>query len=160
MSLDYLSISELEKLLDRQLEWVRAAESRIQLIVPLGSALFASVAIKYSELEKATNAVQGAAWLCLVFLAASIAFCTVAMFPRTNGPAQSSIFFGGIAALSADEYQQKLKSLSEEDYFADLVSQIHVNAQISSQKYTWIGRSMAFLIISFAPWAFTVMNIY
>ena len=158
--MDHLTISELEKLLDRQLEWVRAAESRIQLIIPLGSALFASVAIKYSELEKAPNAVQGAAWFCLVFLAVSIAFCTVAMFPRTNGPAQSSIFFGGIAELSADAYQKKLKSVSEEEYTADLVSQVHVNAQIAGQKYTWIGRSMAFLIISFAPWAFTVLNIY
>lgn len=160
MSLDYLTISDLEKLLDRQLEWVRGAESRIQLIFPLGSALFASVAIKYSELEKAANAVQGAAWFCLVFLAASIAFCTVSMFPRTSGPAQSLIFFGRIASLSADEYQQKLGSVSEADYRADLVLQVHVNAQIASQKYTWIGRSMAFLMISFVPWAFTVMNIY
>ncbi|WP_114293294.1 Pycsar system effector family protein [Pseudosulfitobacter sp. DSM 107133] len=158
--MDYLTISELEKLLDRQLEWVRAAESRIQLIVPLGSALFASVAIKYSELEKATNGVQVAAWFCLVFLAASIAFCTFAMFPRTSGPARSLIFFGPIATFSADEYQQQLKSLSEEDYFADLASQIHVNARIANQKYTWIGRSMAFLMIAFAPWAFAVMNIY
>lgn len=155
-----LSISQLEKLLDRQLEWVRAAESRIQLIVPLGSALFASVATKYSELEGATNAVRLAGWVCLVFLAGSIAFCTAAMFPRTNGPAQSSIFFGRIKALSANEYQQKLKYISEEDYSADLASQIHVNAHIASQKYTWIGRSMAFLMISFFPWAFTVMNIY
>ena len=156
----YLSISQLENLLDRQLEWVRAAESRIQLIVPLGSALFASVAVKYSELQNAICAVQGAGWLSLVCLAVSIAFCIVAMFPRTNGPAQSSIFFERIKALLADEYQTKLKSVDEEDYFVDLALQIHVNAQIASRKYIWIGRSMAFLMISFVPWAFTVMNIY
>lgn len=154
------SIERLEISLERQLSWVAATESRIALIVPLATALFGSVAIKYTYIRTSDCWVQFASWSTLALLAVVIVTAAVAIFPRTKGPAHSLIFFGGISQKSAQEFHDAITESTKDQYQKDLIEQVHLNATIASTKYRWIRRSMALLLVSLVPWAMSVANLY
>lgn len=154
------SNERLETSLGRQLSWIAATESRIALIVPLSTALFGSVAIKYSSLSTAPCRFQVASWIALTLLSAAIVFASVAIFPRTKGPKSSLIFFGGIASQSSENFSGITENTSEDAYRKDLIEQIHVNARIAAAKFSWIRRSMISMLLALLPWSFSVANLY
>ena len=155
-----LSTERLEASLERQLRWVAATESRIALIVPLATALFGSVAIKYHAFSTVSSLVRFSCWAALILLSATIVFAAIAIFPRTKGPKRSLVFFGGIAGRTLSSFREEISVLSEADYRHDIVGQIHINARIAAIKYSWIKRSMMLLIFSLAPWALSVAWLY
>lgn len=154
------STERLEASLGRQLSWVAATESRIALIVPLSTALFGTVAIKYSSFSKVCSWVQVAPWLALALLSASIVCATIAIFPRTRGSQNSQIFFGGIANQSSERFTEVVEDTSEEEYRRDLAEQVHINARIAATKFSWIKRAMILMLLAFLPWSFSVANLY
>lgn len=154
------STERLEASLERQLNWIAATESRIALIVPLATALFGSVAIKYTCIQTSDFWIQFASWSTLALLATVMVTAAVAIFPRTKGPAHSLIFFGGISQQSAQEFHDAVTESTEDQYRNDLIEQVHINANIASIKFRWIRRSMALLLASFVPWALSVASLY
>ena len=135
------STERLEASLGRQLSWISAAESRIALIIPLSTALFGSIALKYSSFSQTPCWIQASHWLTLSLLSASIICASIAIFPRTRGPKSSQIFFGGIASQSSDGFIEAIDETSEDSYRKDLAEQVYINAKIAVVKFTWIRRS-------------------
>lgn len=154
------STERLEASLGRQLSWVAATESRITLIVPLSTALFGTLAIKYSSFSSAPCLFQVGAWIALALLSAAVVCASIAIFPRTKGPKGSLIFFGGIANQPLDSFSRNIENTSEDVYRRDLAEQIHINARIAATKFSWIRRSIFFMLLALLPWSLSVANLY
>lgn len=150
------SVTFLEKTLDRQLAWIRAADTRLSLILPLSTAMLAALAAIAPPVETWPVGAAIFASFSALFLSLSVLFCALSSFPRTDGPKGSMIYFAGIAAREVEQFRAAAKSFTDEEYVDDLVSQCHVNATIAESKYRWIKRGMASLLIATAPWMLTV----
>ncbi|MBB4122568.1 Pycsar system effector family protein [Martelella radicis] len=154
------STERLEISLGRQLSWIAATESRIALIVPLSTALFGTVAIKYSSISSAPCWVQLVSWIALILLSTAVLCASIAIFPRTKGSKASLIFFGGIASQPSESFFGILENTSEDALRKDLAEQIHINASIAATKYSWIRRSMMSMLLALLPWSLSVPNLY
>lgn len=150
-------IDFLEKELSRLLNWITAAESKLNLVITLSTAMLGALAVLASSAE---------GWTCysilLVLITASIlisvlVFSASASFPRIGGPDESLIFFGRISELSSEGYSNQILNLTEDVYVNDLISQCHRNAEIATTKYTWVKRAITSLFISLPPW---VLSLY
>jgi hypothetical protein len=156
MSDDQNQLDWLEKDLDRNLDWIKAADTRIFLVVPLSTGMLGALSLtrKLSpnvfSLDIALILISGA------LLGGSIVCIAAAAFPRTVGPKGSLIFFGGIASRSLSEFQQAINERDVTSRQQDLINQCHRNAEIASLKYKWVRRSLAFLLIGSISWAFTM----
>lgn len=153
-------IALLEKELDRLLQWVRAAESRLALVLPLATAMLGALAVSIPDALNWTVLSGIAASFSVFFLALSILFSALATFPRTTGPKGSLVYFGGIEAMEPDQFKKAVSSLTDDRYIDDLSSQCHRNAQVAAKKYAWIQRAMACLFLASAPWAITLLSLY
>ena len=155
-SLD-VSISRAETELVRLLDWVRAAESRLALVLPLSTAMLGALAVLVPTTRNSSlfSAIFSSG--ATLFLILSIAFAAWACFPKTIGPSGSLIFFGTIAAMKLNQYEQEVSSMTSADYLVDVIRQCHRNAQIANYKYAWIQRSMICLLFATPLW---VVSIY
>ena len=91
------SITWLESELSRLLDWVRSAESRLALILPLSTAMLGALAVLGTSASKWTLCSGIVALSASLLLVLSIIFAACAYFPRTSGSKESLIYFGGIA---------------------------------------------------------------
>ena len=150
----------MESELSRLLEWVRGADSRVKLVLPLSTgmlaalSLFAPVASKWTVLAAITTS------FAVCFLLLSLAFAALASFPRTAGPKGSLIFFGCIVTKDLAQYDAAVRAMSEDQYLDDLIRQCHRNAQIAERKYAWIQRAMSCLFLSALPWIVSLFILY
>jgi hypothetical protein len=160
MTKEEIIIARAESELERLLGWVRAAESRLALVLPLSTAMLGVLAVLAPPASKWTVIGGIAVAFAVMFLLLSIAFAACASFPRTTGPKGSLIFFGGITTRELPQYEEAVKSATPESYLGDLISQCHRNAQIAERKYAWVQRSMACLFISALPWGIALFILY
>lgn len=154
------SISRAEAELSRLLDWVRAAESRLKLILPLSTAMLGALAVLSPAATKWTVSGGIAASFAAFLLLLSILFAALASFPRTTGPKGSLIYFTGITSREISQYESEFKSMTSDSYLVDLIRQCHRNAQIAEQKYAWVQRSMACLLLSALPWVLALFILY
>jgi len=160
---DTLSDSRIawtEAELARLLEWVRAAESRLALVLPLSTAMLGALAVLAPTASKWTMVSGIAASFAALLLVLSIAFAACASFPRTTGPRGSLIYFGGITDRELKQYKNEVKSMTAESYLEELIRQCHRNAQIAERKYAWVQRSMACLFLAALPWFGALFTLY
>jgi len=154
------TVGFLEKELERLLNWVRAAESRLALTLPLGTAMLGALAVLAPSAEdwKAVEAVFVV--LAAIGLEVCMVACWLATFPRTDGPKGSLVYFGTIADKSASQYAAAVRDLSEDGYITDLAEQCHRNAQIAERKHAWIKVAMRCLLVSSVPWTIALFLLY
>lgn len=151
---------QLQYILDKQLGWIAAADSRLSLVLPLSTAMLGALAV-YATTPSAWTLMAGIpAAFAIFFLSMSIVFCACASFPRTDGTKGSLVFFGGIVSRDAAQFQAAIKAAQKGDLQDDLIDQCHINAQIASTKFTWIKRGMASMLAAMLPWAFAVYQFY
>lgn len=160
MNEEETAISRAEAQLDRLLGWVRAAESRLALVLPLSTAMLGALAVLVPPVTKWTVVGGIAAAFAAVLLLLSVIFSACASFPRTTGPKGSILYFGGVAARDLLQYQKAVKSATTEAYLDDLLAQCHRNAQIAERKYAWVQRSMACLFLAALPWGLSLFILY
>ena len=153
-------IDYLEKELSRILSWIQVADSRIALVLPLSTGMLGAIAVLAPAIKLWSASSAIASSFAIFFLVLSLVFCAFASFPRIDGPKGSVIFFGGIVTRELEQFKSSVKSLDEEMYSDDLISQCHINAQIANIKFTWVRRAMGSLFISFLPWAISVFLLY
>ena len=155
-----LDIENLQYVLDKQLAWISAADSRLSLVLPLSTAMLGALAV-YATGPSSWKLVAGIpAAFAIFFLCLSIIFCACASFPRTTGTKGSLIFFDGITSRDLNQFRSSVKSAQKSDLLDDLVQQCHINAQIASTKFTWVKRGMASMLIAMLPWAFAMYQFY
>lgn len=150
----------LEDSLTRQLYWIQAADSRAGLILSLSTAMLGVLAMLAPESGCWTVWLAILVFLAALLLLASLVFCAIGSFPRTNGPKGSLIYFGGIEKLNVAMYTKKLGEYDEHRYLDDLISQCHINAQVANIKFSWVKRALACLFIGALPWVLSIYYLY
>ncbi|MFO1010548.1 MAG: DUF5706 domain-containing protein [Planctomycetota bacterium] len=146
--------------LARLLEWIRAVDAKVPVLMAISSAIVASVAA-VAPVPSNLN------WNSIAWIAAGVApqvvslvYCALATFPQTKGPSGSLIFFGGIASRSAEQHRLDVARLTRDAHLADLTAQCHRNAQIAAIKYQRVRRATAWLFIGLAPWVVAIYFLY
>lgn len=151
---------QLQYILDKQLEWISAADSRLALVLPLSTAMLGALAA-YATTPSAWTLMSGIpAAFAIFFLSMSIVFCACASFPRTDGTKGSLVFFGGIVSRDVAQFRSAVKAAQKNDFYEDLVGQCHINAQIAATKFTWVKRGMASMLAAMLPWALAIYQFY
>jgi hypothetical protein len=153
-------IDYLEKELSRLLEWIKSADTRISLILPLSTAMLGTIAALLPKFSLWTWCIGLSVTLSILLLAASLISVSVALFPRTNGPNNSNVFFGGINTKGLEQYRNEINQLNEEQYKTDLINQCFINARIANIKFYWVKKSLMFLLLSSLPWLFTIYVLF
>jgi len=147
-----MNVNKLEKNLDRQLYWVQAADSKVAPLFAINLAMLGLLAALFKENT------SWSAWEILFSAAAtlplllSVLTVLLVLFPRLDGPKESSIFFGGIAKQDADSFNKRQLTLSKKDYCKDLLSQTYRNAEIANQKYGNLKKAYILTVISIPGW--------
>lgn len=155
-----LEIENLQYILDKQLSWIAAADSRLSLVLPLSTAMLGSLAV-YATGPNSWTLIAGIpAAFAILFLCLSVIFSACASFPRTTGTKGSLVFFDGIISRDLDQFRSSVKAAQKSDLIDDLVQQCHINAQIASAKFTWVKRGMASMLIAMLPWSFAMYQFY
>lgn len=154
------TIRRLETDLERLLRWVRAAESRLGVVLPLSTAMLGSLAVLAPAADNWKTSAGITTAFAVTLLVFSIVFSAMATFPRTSGPKGSLIYFGGITDRELNQYSSAVRSQSGVEYLEDLITQCHRNAQVAERKYAWVQRSMACLLLSALPWATSLFLLY
>ncbi|UDM16833.1 Pycsar system effector family protein [Vogesella sp. XCS3] len=147
-------ITTAQWVLERHLAWIAAAEIKVSVIVTIDTALLGGLAAAFGTSES----VARTAWAYHFILTASGAVvlgllcAAMAVLPRTNGPKNSLLFFGPIAAQNVTSYCAEFKDATDEQLLTDWTEQIHRNAQIARDKYVWVRRSMVWSFFAVVPW--------
>jgi hypothetical protein len=155
-----VTIERAEEKLSRILDWIRSADSRLRFVLPLAIAMLGVISALIPPPSLWTLLGGISASFSVFFLILSIVFCAFSTFPRTSGPLGSLIYFGGITTRELAQYERDFRSMSDDDYLADLLNQCHRNAQIAQAKFTWLQRSIACLFFSLIPWIVGLYEFY
>lgn len=145
-------IQQAETSLQRKLNWIGRHDTRIAFVAGFSIAML-------GVLARASASIVVWDWcLYLVFsLAALLLFISLALvylsqYPKTESRNSSLNFFGTIAALKLDEFKKRFKERTNEEYLDDLLSQIHINAEILNKKFSYLKSSLVVLAIALIPW--------
>lgn len=148
------------QLMDRQLVWISAADSKVAPILAISTAMLGVLAALVPDPKNWTIlAALTAAGATIALLFALFALF-LAAFPRTTGPLGSLIFFGGIVTKGIDKYVEELVAVTDDDLVRDLGQQIHRNAEIANAKYRWVRYAGIALFVSLLPWVLAVYILY
>lgn len=144
---------------ERNLAWLSAAEIKVGVIVAINTALLGSLGAAFSSSESSIRTTWAYVWTISAGMAAIIGiFCAaMAVLPRMNGPEKSLLFFGRINTMEEIEYTNKFKNATDAQLLEDWTAQIHRNAQIAKDKYTWVRKSMYWSFLSVAPWFVSII---
>lgn len=145
-------IDRQEASLGRQLDWIRAVDGKTPLILGLATALLGAIAAIAPAPSKISTLQAACAIAAAIPLLLSLVFCVFATFPRTDGPADSLLFFGCIARMALAKYQARVRSRTDDEYLTDLVAQTHRNAQIAHSKYASVRRATLWLFVALPLW--------
>jgi hypothetical protein len=154
-------IAVLEKSLNRQLDWVKSADTKAAFSFAMNTAMLgvlAAMAPKHAASWTTLQAVFASFAAFFGFI--SLASLSVAAYPRTQGPKQSLIFSAGIAQRSTDQFKQAMVVLDEDAYITDLAEQCHRNAEIAITKFSWVQRAVFCMYVAVVPWAVALWLLY
>jgi hypothetical protein len=153
-------IQFMEKNLARQLDWVRAADSKIAPVIFITTSMLgATVAF----LSKSPHLSGLSLFLATVCISSQIytLFCMVMVnFPRITRYDESAIFFEGIKFSGFEAFHRKALEMTQDQYFRDLERMCYNNAIIASSKFRYVKRAMVALFITIIPWSILVYDIF
>lgn len=152
-------IEYAQSTLQIKLDWISRHDNRVSFVTGVFIAMLGVLAKAASEVE-CWNFYLGSTFsIALLLIGVGICFVYLSHFPKTNPPNTSLIFFGSIAGLNYDDFQKKFKNLTQEDYLADILYQIHINSKILSSKFYYLKGALIFLGLSILPWSFAIANL-
>jgi hypothetical protein len=140
--------------LERNLEWVGAAEVKTGVVITLDVAMLGALAAAFTDKTLAAhtdwaNTLSIVAGACLFI---SLYCAKMSTFPRTDGPETSFVFFGKIVNLKRPDYIDGFQRASRTALLDDLLAQIHRNAEIACDKFKWVKSAMGWSFASIVPW--------
>lgn len=153
-------IARQESVLQHQLDWIRAVDSKTPVVIGVATAM---LAVTGALSPAPADVTLGTAVLMAVGsfpLLGSIAWSAAATFPQTSGPPGSMIFFGGIASMTNTEYANAVAGRSDSQHLEDLNAQCHRNAQIATAKYKAVRHAMGWLLVSTPLWLVACYFLY
>ncbi len=143
--------------LERQLTWIAAADAKVGVVIALHVAMVGGLGAAYT----AANA-DRSAWVNVMtagyafFVVWSVICAVMALWPRTDGPKSSMVYFGCVAKSRCDQYVEDFGKKDEAYFLADLAEQTHRNAQIAQAKIAHVGQAMKVAFASAPFWLVAV----
>lgn len=128
--------------LERQLSWVAAADAKVGVVITLHVAMLAGLGAAYTAASAKSACVNGMAGMYAILALWSLIYAAMALWPRTDGPKSSMVYFGCIAKGRCEDYVEAFEKKSDVDFLKDLVEQVHRNAEIAQKKISCIGTAM------------------
>lgn len=151
----------LEISLSRQLTWIGAADSRVAFIFALNTAMLGVLAaVAPTTVAEWTILSAVVTAFSTVFAGCSLLALSFACFPRTAGPKNSLVYFGGIAQRDTKQFHDAIVGLTVDEYVADLSAQVHRNAEIAFKKFYWVQRALICLYAVVIPWSLAFYLLY
>ena len=158
---DRARIDLLDANLGRQLHWIAAADTKAGFAFTFSTALLGVLAASVPKDPSAWGVAPAIfASFAAAFTVAALLFLTFASFPRTEGPARSMVYCGGIAQCNIDQFRAMMSDVAVDAYCVDLAEQCHRNAQIAANKFAWIQRALVCLYLAVLPWALAIWTLY
>ncbi|MFA5824979.1 MAG: Pycsar system effector family protein [Gallionellaceae bacterium] len=143
-------------ILERQIGWITSADAKVGVVVAIQAAMVGALAAAYGSAKQPEGSALFFAGFALLLSVLSLVCAALALFPRTDGPSSSFIFFGKITTLTREEYVSQLSLVSEEKLLADCAQQIHRNAEIAGKKHEHVRHAMIWGFASVAPWVLAI----
>lgn len=138
-------------ILDKQLGWIGAADAKAATLVALDTAAFAALAALHGAAQ-AGWCTRVASLAASAVLVVAVVCAAMSLFPRTDGPKQSLVFFGPVAAKASADYVAELSAVPLDQMLGDIAAQIHRNAEIAKTKHRWVRASMRWSFLAALPW--------
>lgn len=155
-----MNIERAEKILQLQLDWVRAADSKVPPLFAINIAMLGLMAALIKSLPIWTISVAIPSSIAAMLLFFSLFFLALAVFPRLDGPKESNIFFKGIVKQSETTFKTNLASATDSIIQDDLLNQAYRNAEIADKKYSNIRLAFIFTFCSIPFWVFSIFFLY
>jgi hypothetical protein len=142
-----------EATLSRQLEWVRSVDSKVPVLLGISAAMLGAMVSLAPDSTEFSMAQRTCMVLAAALLVWSQTCCALAVYPRTEGPGGSLVYFGTVAEMTRPQYIAALQARTDWDYLSDLQIQTHRNAQIAALKFRWTRRAHSCISIATIPWS-------
>lgn len=142
--------------LERQLTWIAAADAKVGVVVTLHVAMLGGLGAAYTAAAAKSSWVNVTATAYAILALASLICAAMALWPRTVGPKNSMIYFGCVVKGRCEDYVDDFKNKGNDFFFADVVEQIHRNAEIATKKISFVSTAMK---AAFAGSLFWVMAV-
>ncbi len=153
-------IELLEKNLARQLEWIRAADTKIAPVIFITTFLLGTSVAFISMAPELSGFTISFAIICIGMLLYTLFNIIMVNFPRIARNDESSIFFEGVRATDYAGFEKKIASMTRETYFHDLANTCYENALIASVKFGYVKKAMLGLFFAIIPWVVLVYIIF
>lgn len=150
----------LDRILTKNLTWINGADAKGTLLFAVDSAMLAVMAALVPSMNLWNISTAIFAVLVLICLSVSVIFIVAASFPRLDGPRNSLIYFGGIAAHDENQYVQKILDGVTEDLLVDFARQCHRNAEIAKTKYDMLKKAIVCTFLALPVWLASVWLMY
>lgn len=153
MSAEKERLQTAQWVLERHLGWIAAAEVKVGVIVAIDTAMLGGLGVAFSSADSSIRT----HWAWFFSIAAAICLigglfsAAMAIVPRVTGPEKSLLFFGRVKEYTDYDYIQKFKAVTDAELLQDWSAQIHRNAQIASDKFSWVSKSMRWSFLSILP---------
>ena len=128
MSTSLERLQTAQWVLERNLGWIAAAETKVGVVVAIDTAMLGGLGAAFSSAEVAVRTQYWAFLLTMsaaMLLGVGLCFAAMAVLPCVSGPSKSLLFFARVGSRTDFDYISHFKSVSvdEDDNF-----------------YSWFGR--------------------
>lgn len=147
----------LQWTLERQLNWIGAADTKVGAIVAADTAMIAGVGTAYALVSNRPVLAMATSAIAVILVAAAMFCAAMAMLPRGESPNQSAIYFGTISERSIADYVQFLHAITSVDIANDLSQQVYRNAQIAAAKHKWVRLAVLISFTGTIPWGVAII---
>jgi len=133
----------------------------VGVVVAIDTAMLGALGASYSSVDKAAHT----AWalvvtsIALFALGAGLFCAAMAVLPRVTGPSKSLLFFGRVSDYQEADYKEEFKNATDVDILEDWTAQIHRNAEIARDKFSWVRSGMYWSFLSLLPWFASVTSL-
>lgn len=158
MTNDKERVEAAQWLFERTLGWIAAADVKVGVAIALDTAMLGGLAAAFAGSDYHLRT----AWCYLLVLAAAAGmafamFCAgMAALPRMRGPVSSMIFFGRVVEKDVITYVDAFSKMTEQEFLADLATQIHRNSEIARDKHHWVRKSLFWSFLSAGVWILAI----
>jgi len=158
----YRSPEAIQSLLRYMQEMVYHADRKVQFLLAANAVLAALLLPTTSGVLKNIFSLSGTllsigtavvAFLLVIVIGSSLFFAFLALRPRLEfGQHRSLFYFAHIASRPVDQFVEDFGGLGNTQATADLLRQVHANAQIANQKFANVTVSTDFFLVALILW--------
>ena len=145
----------LEKNLERQVTWITASDAKIALLIPTNTLMTGFLIAQIARAELGPLRIVMVT-LTIALLASSYLNAGLAVVPRFRNSGPSSLYFGGIASQSLEQFRTRITGMTNDDYVAELIALCHSSATIARATYRHVRNAYNSFFASLLFWATSV----